>query len=285
MRSRKTGHGRLVLLGAFFLFLALGSFTWPGEVLSYNGFIGHSGLFRLLYTAVLLYVACSLVPPVLVLAAATSRRIAASRLYLRLSSCLLLLLTVVALAGFPAVFVYSAVVTPHEFMYINFARIGALFLQVVICRKLLFRVTKGDGLFSGGLIKICLLPVVAFCLWSLGSGIAAAGQAYALAEGGPYCIGDASHPGRRYYGEIDSVLDLRGVDLVVSATGYKHNSYWFYHAILVTPESSRSTYWNWSIQRMTFTPVTPRLRRLLIGPIDNSCDPKVNFISWLLWPF
>lgn len=281
MRRRNSRRDKLVLLAAFFFFVALGTFTWPGGVFSYSGRNSGSGLFLLLKVAAGLYVICSVLPPGLVLGAAASSALANSPAYRRCSLLALWVCGGIALLGIPATFAYAAPVAPLEFAYVNIARMAMLFCQVLFCRHMLRRVVGAVAPVVGWRMGLYALPMLLLSTWSLASGIAAAGQAVTLAEGGAYCIGDTS---RRPYSEIESVFDLRGVDLVVAATGYKHNSYWFFHAILVTPENTESSYWNWSMRQMTFTPVTPRQRRLLIQRIDDACAPKVNFISWLLWP-
>jgi hypothetical protein len=114
--------------------------------------------------------------------------------------------------------------------------------------------------------------------------VAAGSQAIIQSGGKPYCIGDTTHPGI-WYGEIDSLLDLRGIDLVVSRTaGVTGTLHWYHHAILAVPGNPVSSRWNWSVTHMKFEPISSERQRLLALSVREVCTPKQNFIWYLLWP-
>jgi hypothetical protein len=224
------------------------------------------------------------VPPILVLAAAAFSQLATSQPYCRTATALLQFFTVVSLIGLPATFAFSALAGSSVALAILTVRALMLFLLVLASWELLNSLTTRQRFRENRLLAVWAIPLLIFSLWSVGSAGAAAFQASAIAQGGPYCIGDTQHPGFPY-GEIDSVTDLRGVDLFTASEEYNPDSYWHFHAILIAPENEQSVFWNWSIRRMAFTAVSERTRRLLDHPIARACEPKVNFISWLLWPF
>ena len=123
-------------------------------------------------------------------------------------------------------------------------------------------------------------PVLVFAHWSIGSGIAAGLQAAYLSKGAPYCIADTNHRGGNY-GEIDSLFDLRGVEFLVSATGYKSNSRWYFHGIFVTQDENTKSTRNWSTLKVAFDPISAQTSRLLIVAPTSNCRLRRNFL-WSL---
>ncbi|MGD1876637.1 MAG: hypothetical protein ACFB13_03955 [Kiloniellaceae bacterium] len=271
MHRRNPGAGKLVSLSAVFVFVALGTFTWPGDFLS-------SG-FRPFQVAAVLYITGAFAPPGIVMAAALYSPIRESVGFGRLARVIILVLSGIALLGIvPAIIFIDTPGFP-----VHVARMMTIALQGLLCCQLLLNLNE-DPLERRWHRSILAIPILAVSFWSLAAGVAAGAQAVFHANGKPYCIGDTRHPGL-WYGELDSLFDLRGIDLVVSRTdGVSGSLHWSYHAILAVPGNPVSTRWNWSATRMRFDPISQERQRLLANPVSDVCTPKRNFLWTLIWP-
>lgn len=271
MHQMNPGRGRVMLLAAVFLFVALGTFTWPSYLLTAD--------FRPFQAAAVLYIAGAFIPPALVLAAALFSPVRASVGFQRFARVVILLLSGIALLGIlPAIVFMDTPAFP-----VHVARMMTVLLQGLFCCQLLLNLAE-DPLEPKWHRSVFALPILAVSFWSLAAGLAAGVQAVVHADGKPYCIGDTRHPGL-WYGEIDSLFDLRGIDLVVSRTAGESGSlHWYHHAILAAPGNPVSSRWSWSVTRMRFDPIDHERQRLLALSVRDVCAPKRHFIRTLIWP-
>lgn len=93
-------------------------------------------------------------------------------------------------------------------------------------------------------------------------------QAERSAAGAPYCI--AQHgPSRR----VDGFWDLRGFSLYSRDSGYKDNSGWYFHGILIVEDGEGQSYFNWSPRNMRFDRINHPER--FIAPLRNLCRPEL----------
>lgn len=114
-----------------------------------------------------------------------------------------------------------------------------------------------------GLIFASLLA-----LWSLLCVPVVSIQAKRSAAGAPYCI--AQHGPSR---SVDGYWDLRGFSLYTRDSGYKGNSGWYFHGVLIVEEAEGQSYFNWSPRKMRFDRINHPER--LIAPLRNLCRPEL----------
>ena len=122
---------------------------------------------------------------------------------------------------------------------------------------------RGTWPVVSGLVLASLLA-----LWSLLCVPVVLIQAERAAAGAPYCI--AQHgPSRR----VDGFWDLRGFSLYNRDSGYKDNSGWYFHGILMVEGAEGRGYFNWSPRNMRFDRI-PHPERF-IAPLRNLCRPEL----------
>ncbi|MEP5758804.1 MAG: hypothetical protein ABJ327_05710 [Litoreibacter sp.] len=118
---------------------------------------------------------------------------------------------------------------------------------------------------------IFLLPVLVG-VWSLAAAPVTYFKAKHIAGDRPYCIGAHSHVEE----ELISLFALRGLNFYTTRSGYKFNSSWYFHGVLLVYQEDGLEVYNWSPRAMRFDKVEkPDL--LLVRP-TLSCQPRNDFL-------
>lgn len=120
-----------------------------------------------------------------------------------------------------------------------------------------------------------LAPAAIASLWSLQMGWTTMKQAMETANGDPYCI--ARHDGYPRQSPISNLADLRGFSFYTTASGYKDNSSWYFHGVMIVAANAGPRYFNWSPRDRRFNLV--ERQSLLLIPIEGTCDPQANFLE------
>ena len=270
---------KLLNASAFFIFTTLGTFVWPDQWLWL--YQKQDSWFHLLLSAsAWFYVTLMLIFPTSLLLAATCWRHPLPHLVATTLRSFFALILTAAFLGIPFTFFLFGAFTPEQKALVAALQATCLLLQLLFFRQAFVYMRTKDQVLWSRKMWLYATPVLVFAHWSIGSGIAAGLQAAYLSSGAPYCIADSSHRGGNY-GEIDSLFDLRGVKFLVSATGYKSNSRWYFHGILVTQHENTKSTWNWSTLKVAFDPISARTSRLLIVAPTSNCRLRRNFL-WSL---
>lgn len=117
---------------------------------------------------------------------------------------------------------------------------------------------------------ICLIIPLMISLWSLYTVMAVITSANQYSKDQPFCI--ATHDPEA---EIKSYSQLRGLSFYTTGTGYKFNSRWYFHGILIVSNKSKVEVYNWSFNNMSF--VHLKKPTLQINDPTYACIPHHKF--------
>ncbi|MEL0438957.1 hypothetical protein [Phycobacter sp. K97] len=107
-------------------------------------------------------------------------------------------------------------------------------------------------------------------LWSILAAVMVIGHANRLAGGAPFCI---AHHGPS--SQVQSIWDLRGFSFYTTDSGYKSNSGWYFHGVMIAEQDDGRQYFNWSPRRMQFDRIEHPGR--FIVPVEKLCEPSLEF--------
>lgn len=116
---------------------------------------------------------------------------------------------------------------------------------------------------------ITMLVAAVPAIWSLLSVPIVLIQASRAAEGAPFCITEHK-PFSKSDG--DPHWDLRAFSMYTMRSGYKDNSTWYFHGILVVDSGNGLRYFNWSPRRLRFDLI--KYPRSFTASIEAFCQPS-----------
>ena len=177
----------------------------------------------------------------------------------------------VHLSGFLLTLIFSAFATPKSGLVVMYHG-GALSLGVAA--SLLFLGGKRLGPFAARAALSGIVVATVTALWSILSAVIVLGHANRLAGGAPLCI---AHHGP--WVKIRSIWDLWGFSLYTTDSGYKSNSGWYFHGVMIVENDDGRQYFNWSPRRMQYDRIEHPGR--FIAPLHNVCEPSLEFWSEL----
>ncbi len=175
----------------------------------------------------------------------------------------------VLLSGVLLTLIVSALVSPRSgFMVMVHG--GMLSLGVAASLLFLGGNRLGAGAARAAMLGMALATGAA--LWSILSAVMVIGHAGRLAGGAPFCI---AHHGPS--AQVRSIWDLRGFSFYTIDSGYKSNSGWYFHGVMIVEKDEGRQYLNWSPRRMRFERIEHPGR--FIAPLRDLCEPSLEFWS------
>ncbi len=151
-------------------------------------------------------------------------------------------------------------------------------LTLAVISSIIF-MTKEPFHHPGGVLVIGGLGIVtAAALWSLLCLALIVLQTNVIVQNHPFCLA--------YHGKdepIKSLANLRGFWFYSMNSGYKMNSRWFFHGVLLVETSDGSEYFNWSPRRMRFDRIENEEK--FIVPVRDACTPRVDFWESIVFQF
>lgn len=122
-----------------------------------------------------------------------------------------------------------------------------------------------------------MLFVTVFSVLSLVTPAVVIAQSRYIAKGNPFCVGE--HGSGQ---SVSSISDLRLFSFYTTKSGYKLNSNWYFHGVLIVEQPSRYLeFYNWSVRTLTFEEVHNNSR--LVVSVRGSCWPRSDFWSSVPW--
>lgn len=109
-------------------------------------------------------------------------------------------------------------------------------------------------------------------IWSLTNAVALAVSAKTIAGAQNFCL--ARHGDNA---AISQLIDLRGLALYTTKSGYKISQSWFFHSVLLVKAGDDLNAYNWSLGKMRFERL-PEPKRFLVNPLSD-CTPQQNFLQ------
>lgn len=177
----------------------------------------------------------------------------------------------VLLSGLLLTLIVAGFASPKSGLMVMFNG-GALSLGAAA--SLLFLGGKGLGPFAARAALSGMAVASVAALWSILSAVMVVGHANRLAAGAPFCI---AHHGPS--SQVQSIWDLRGFSFFTIDSGYKLNSGWYFHGVMIVDKDDGRQYFNWSPRRMQFDRIEHPGR--FIAPLHNVCEPSLEFWSEL----
>ncbi|MDE4132344.1 hypothetical protein PXK00_04435 [Phaeobacter sp. QD34_3] len=173
------------------------------------------------------------------------------------------------LSGVLLTLIVSAFASPKSGLMVMFHG-GALSLGAAA--SLLFLGGKGLGPFAARAALSGMAVATVVALWSILAAVMVVGHANRLAAGAPFCI---AHHGPS--AQVRSIWDLRGFSFYTTDSGYKLNSGWYFHGVMIVDKEGGRQYFNWSPRRMRFERIEHPGR--FIAPLRDLCEPSLEFWS------
>ena len=161
-----------------------------------------------------------------------------------------------------------------------FAPPGAAFISAVrgcgltlaVCAGLLSLAPEAPGERAEWLAVSGLMLASLLAIWSLLCVPLVLIQAERAAAGAPYCI--AQHGPSR---SVDGFWDLRGFSFYTRDSGYKDNSGWYFHGVLIVEGAEGRQYFNWSPRHLRFDRIEHPNRYSV--SVRNLCSPRLA-LKW-----
>lgn len=122
--------------------------------------------------------------------------------------------------------------------------------------------------------RFSLLATAALGLWSLLGLAWVIYQTETIASGRPYCLAVQGKSG-----SVKSFAALRYFSFYTDNSGYKSNSRWYFHGVLLVSDVSGYEAYNWSLRKLDFDSLA-HIKRQVIDP-NTACMPRLNFLSSL----
>lgn len=126
----------------------------------------------------------------------------------------------------------------------------------------------GNG-FSLTIKGLLIFPLLV-SIWSVTNIFAVILGANQLSQGRAFCI--ATHSPTE---PIRALEQLRGLSFYTTASGFKDNSGWYFHGLLLLDNDGPDQVFNWSPRRLRFDQVEDP-EKMIIRP-TNACKPRNNF--------
>lgn len=168
--------------------------------------------------------------------------------------------------GLPLVLLYVAVMPPTAY---QMSFLHGLALLLAVSASFLAGASSALGRAWVRFAYSGLVLAASAAVWSLLSVPAVMLQAGRVADGAPFCV--APHGGAA---QITTLWNLRGFSFYTSKSGYKSNSGWYFHGILIVGNGDMHRYYNWSPRRLRFDEID-RPDSLIASPIGR-CEPSLR---------
>lgn len=114
------------------------------------------------------------------------------------------------------------------------------------------------------------VPIIV-SIWSLAAVPTILWYSDNISSGRPFCIAKNASSEK----QIKTLADLRGLSFFTTESGFKMNSHWYFHGVLIVKSNSRNLVFNWSPRTFSFNRIDNPER--YYGRPDLACKPIKNF--------
>lgn len=115
-----------------------------------------------------------------------------------------------------------------------------------------------------------IVPIIV-SIWSLAAVPTILWHAEKISKGRPFCVAENASSKK----QVKTLADLRGLSFFTTESGFKTNSHWYFHGVLIVQDDLENFVFNWSPRTFGFNRIDKPER--YIGRPNLACKPIKNF--------